>query len=123
MAIKIQVTDNSPQVLSALDRQIEQALIAIGITAESNAVKEVDRAVYDTPASPNYIRTGDLRKSITHELALEEQAVIVGCTNIVKYAGYVELGTSKMRPRPFIKPAVENYINEYKALAEQALRG
>lgn len=121
MAIEVKITDNSDEFLSALPEQIEQALIAIGITAEAKAKEEVTRVVYDTPPSPNYIRTGNLRNRITHEVLTGENAVVIG--ERLSYAPYVELGSSKMKPRPFLKPAIMNNIEEYKKLAEQALKG
>lgn len=101
--------DNRQEVLNELSRRVEQALEAIGMTAESHAkaIAPVD--------------TGRLRNSITHAVDMGEQAVYIG-TN-VEYAGYVELGTSRMKPQPYLEPAVVNYMSEYKTLAEQAFRG
>lgn len=120
MAIDVKIADNSGEFLNALSEQIEQALIAIGITAESKAKEEVKKVVYDTPER-GYIRTGNLRNRITHEVLTGENAVVIG--ERLKYAPYVELGTSKMKPRPFLKPAIVNNVDEYKKLAEQALKG
>ena len=59
------------------------------------------------PAAP----TGRLRSSITHEI--EGTTGRVG-TN-VEYARYLELGTVRMAPRPFLRPALHK--NEKKILA------
>jgi phage gpG-like protein len=134
--MKIEIEDNSQAILDALPPAKERALEAIGMQAEANAKIEVTRAVYDTPASW-YRRTGALRNSISH--ACDSDSAYVG-TNL-EYAVYVEMGTSQggrswvfkgddgefhvtkgMPPRPFIRPAVENYMDEYKALAEEMLR-
>ena len=117
--IEISLTDNSDLIKDALEDQVEQALTAVGITAENNAKREITRAVYDTPESPSYVRTGRLRNSLTHSVAMNEKAVYVG--SAVEYAAYVELGTSRMRARPYLRPAVENYTDEYKNLIKQAL--
>lgn len=109
MGIEIHITDNSDQVLRELSAKVERALTAIGMTCESHA-KDI---------CP--VDTGRLRNSITNAVEMGEQAVYIG-TN-VEYAGYVELGTSRMKPRPYLKPAVVNYMSEYKTLAEQAFRG
>lgn len=72
----------------ALKEQTEQALIAIGLSAESNAKQEITRAVYDTPESKSgYVRTGRLRNSIANAVDMEEKAAIIG-TN-VEYAAFV----------------------------------
>ena len=117
--IEISLTDNSDLIKEALEDQVEQALIAVGITAENNAKCEITRAVYDTPESPSYARTGRLRNSLTHSVEMNEKAVYIG--SAVEYAAYVELGTSRMRARPYLRPAVANYTDEYKNLIKQAL--
>ena len=120
MAIDVKITDNSGEFAKALPEQIEQALIAIGITAEAKAKEEVTKVVYDTPER-EYIRTGNLRNRITHEVLTGENAVVIG--ENLEYAPLVELGTSKMKSRPFLRPAIMNNVDEYKKLAEQALKG
>lgn len=117
--IEISLTDNSDLIKDAMEDQVEQALTAVGITAENNAKREITRAVYDTPESPSYVRTGRLRNSLTHSVEMNEKAVYIG--SAVEYAAYVELGTSRMRARPYLRPAVENYTDEYKNLVKQAL--
>lgn len=109
MAIDVKITDNSGEFLKALPEQIEQALIAIGLTAESYAKR-------DCP-----VDTGRLRNSITNAVRADEKAVYIGSN--VEYAAFVELGTSRMKARPYLKPAATEHTAEYKRLAEQALKG
>ena len=116
--IEVKLESNMDAVLEALGEQLGQAMIAIGMTAESNAKTEITKAVYDTPEK-GYIRTGRLRNSITYGVDTSEPAVYIGSN--VEYAPYVELGTSKMRARPYLKPAVENYGEQYKDLLQQAM--
>lgn len=119
--IEVTMTSNKDEILEALGEQLGQAMIAIGMAAESNAKQEITKAVYDTPESKSgYVRTGRLRNSITYGVDTSEPAVYIGSN--VEYAPYVELGTSKMRARPYLKPAVENYAGEYKDLLEQAMK-
>ena len=119
--IEVTLTSNKDEILEALGEQLGQAMIAIGMAAESNAKQEITKSVYDTPESKSgYVRTGRLRNSITYGVDTAEPAVYIGSN--VEYAPYVELGTSKMAARPFLKPAVENYAVEYKDLLEQAMK-
>lgn len=94
--------------LDALPEQIEAALIAIGMTAETYAKKECP------------VDTGRLRNSITHEVDMNEQCAIIGSN--VEYAAYVELGTSRQKAQPYLRPAAENHGFEYQTLARNALK-
>lgn len=75
MKVDVTITDNSGEFLNALPEQIEQALIAIGLTAES----------YAKDICP--VDTGRLRNSITHAVDMSESAAYIG-TN-VEYATFV----------------------------------
>ena len=97
--------DNSELIINAAHSQVQKALKTVGMKAEKNAKKICP------------VDTGNLRNSITHQN--DKDTVYIG-TN-VEYAPYVELGTSKMRARPFLKPAVENYGEQYKDLLKQAM--
>lgn len=47
-------------------------------------------------------------------------AIYIG--SAVSYASYQELGTRKMKAKPFLRPAVENHKEEYKRMAEALLK-
>lgn len=120
--INVTVNSNADLFKNALPEQIGQALEAIGLTAEKHAVEEISKVVYDVPPreGSTYVRTGRLRNSISH--ARDDTSAYVG-TN-VEYAAYVELGTSKkMKPRPYLRPAAQNYADEYKQIVKTALQG
>lgn len=55
------------------------------------------------------VDTGKLRSSIRTEAG--DMKVTIG-TN-VKYAPHVEYGTHKMRPQPFLRPAVHRGLTQY----------
>ena len=65
------------------------------------------------------VDTGRLQGSIDH-WPEGEDTMVVG-TN-VEYAGYVELGTSKMKKRPYLKPAAANHKKEYAAMMEYCIK-
>lgn len=58
------------------------------------------------PGAPPAVDTGSLRASIRHELVAdgEELAAYVGSD--LKTSVWLELGTRKIAPRPFLQPAV-----------------
>lgn len=105
--VNVTMTNNADLFRNALPEQIAQALEAIGLTAEG----------YAKLACP--VDTGRLRNSISH--ARDDEAAYIG-TN-VEYAPYVELGTSRMKPRPFLTPAAQDHAEEYRDIIKAALKG
>lgn len=140
--MEIKVASHVSEVLSELDQRKAVILEALGIEAEGNAITEVNSLVYATPESPNYVRTGFLKNSITHATKKkdgksysidekgdyhkvnvswgEDDYVVIG--SALEYAPYVELGTSKMAPRPFLRNAIANYTDDYKQIIEEGLK-
>ena len=110
MAIEVdyKVTSNLRELMADFPGGLEKGLTAIGLAAETNAKKLCP------------VDTGRLRNSITNAVKVDEKAVYIG-TN-VEYAPYVELGTSRMRARPYLRPAITDYTDEYRALMEDALK-
>lgn len=104
--VNVKITDNTEAIQELLAEAKAAGLEAIGLTAEGHA-KEI---------CP--VDTGRLRNSISH--AVEGDTAYIG-TN-VEYAEAVELGTSRRRPKPYLVPAVTNYVEEYRQLMEQALK-
>ena len=105
----IKFTDNSKEVLEAMQQSAVRALEKCGLTAEGSAKKLCP------------VDTGNLRNSITHEVDEEEPAAYIG-TN-VEYAPYQELGTIHMKAQPFLKPAVAANANTYRKIIEDELKG
>lgn len=63
------------------------------------------------------VRTGNLQQSITHYTAISDvKEAHIGTT--VQYGTYVEFGTVKSRPKPYLRPAAydsdifENYFKD-----------
>lgn len=139
MAVKF--TDNSGVVLSELERSKKKILETIGQKAEGYAKKLCPVGTSESTGIQGY-RGGTLRNSITHRV--EGEALKLGSN--VEYAPYVELGTGPhftpppewekfttergsgvgrayVKPRPYIRPAIEDHRDEYKAIAERELQG
>ena len=99
--------DNTDEVLKGLSDAVERALTRIGLAAEGYAKKECP------------VDTGNLRNSITHEVVQSEKAVYIG-TN-VEYAAYVELGTTRTKAKPYLKPAATEHSTVYKRIMEEEM--
>lgn len=135
--MSITINDNTSEFLDALEKAIDNGLEAIGMTAEGHA----KRKITDYPA----VDTGRLRNSITYAISGKkaktetykdndgntyqysgtapddtDPSVYIG-TN-VEYGAYVEIGTSRMGARPFLKPAASEHSDEYKRIMEAALK-
>lgn len=101
--------DNREAIANAIDRALVAALEEVGLVAEGYAKR----------ACP--VDTGRLRNSITHIVDEGTRHVIIG-TN-VEYAPYVELGTRRQKPQPFLKPAANDHYSTYKGIFLKHLRG
>ncbi len=131
--MNVKFTDNSEEVLAAMQQAAVRALEKCGLVAEGYAKKLCP------------VDTGNLRNSITHTVDEQEPAAIIGTNN--EYAPYVELGTGKYvsggRPtpwayqdakgnwhwtrgnkaQPFLKPAVANHADKYRKIMEDEMKG
>lgn len=104
MSVEIKIVeDNVQKVLNMTDEAAAKALEEIGLVAEGHA------KVYCP------VDTGNLRNSITH--TRDESSAYIG-TN-VEYGPYVELGTSKQKAQPYLKPAVQNHQDEYRTIIKK----
>lgn len=102
--MSVTFTSYAKDVLSAEQKARNKALEIIGGKAESYAKKLCP------------VDTGRLRNSITHQ-QYDESTEVIG-TN-VEYAPYVELGTTRMGARPYLRPAAEGHTAEYLAIMKQ----
>ena len=115
---------NKAQVLAALQQAMDRGLEICGGQAETYAKR----------LCPT--KTSRLKNSIAHE-QMDEKTEVIG-TN-VKYARYVELGhhqepgryvpaikkrlkRSWVPPKPFLRPAVENHMDEYNQIIDNELK-
>lgn len=59
------------------------------------------------PGGGPAVRTGRLRGSITWRLGRDAAGLYADVGSAVTYAPFVELGTSRMEARPFLRPALQ----------------
>ncbi len=93
--IKSYRAEREKEILDGLQKGLEK----VGRIVEKQAGLNVSKTGNEHPQ----IKTGELLGSITHEVGDGE--VLIG-TN-VKHGKYLEFGTSRMPPYPWLFPAVE----------------
>ncbi len=116
-----QYTSNLDGIKRMTDQKARIAAEIIGGKAES----------YAKMLCP--VDTGNLRNSITHTTEDDGHTVVIGST--VYYAPFVELGTGRnaegangrgtregMKPRPYLRPAIEDHREEYKHIIQSELK-
>lgn len=114
------------EVLSAAATAADRALEKMGGTCETYAKRKCP------------VDTGRLKGSITHKRSTSEKDTMLVGTN-VSYAPFVELGhdqevgryvpaigkrlvASHVDGKPFIRPAVEEHVSEYKEIVEREFK-
>lgn len=108
MSTAVTFTSHLGEFQDALPRQLEAALEEIGLVAEGYAKRLCP------------VDTGRLRNSISHTYDASERSAYIGSN--VEYAPYVEMGTTRTRAQPYLRPAVENNKDVYKSIAEKHLK-
>lgn len=100
------IEDNTSRIVAAIPEALRKGLESIGLVAEGYAKRLCP------------VDTGRLRNSITH--VVQGDAVYIG-TN-VEYGPHVEMGTSKQRAQPFLKPAASKHGMEYSNIIKDAMK-
>ena len=116
MAQNIEITVNN---INLCKHELEEA---IGNILEICGGKAEGYAIALAP-----VDTGSLKGSIRKEIEDNRSvAVKAGGGFYVKkdvvYAGYVELGTRRMKAQPYLRPAFTEHLTEYKSIMESELK-
>ena len=136
----IKFTDNTSQLHEALESWAERVLTIWGMKIHDYAQLLVPTGTADSTGIEGYVG-GALKASLTYAVDLAQKTVSIG-SNLF-YSVYVELGTGifaekgngrptpwvwkdfngkwhftrGMKPRPFLRPAVEEPIDELREIA------
>lgn len=136
----IKFTDNTPQLHEALDDWARRVLTQWGMVIQDYAQLLVPTGAEDSTHIEGYVG-GALKASLTYAVDMAKKTVTVG-SNLF-YSVYVELGTGihavggdgrktpwvwkdfngkwhftrGMEARPFLRPAVEDHIDQLRQIA------
>lgn len=90
-----------------LDRALTDRSGPIGLWLAEAVVRVESQAKVNASGRPGpIVRTGRLRGGIYPHVELEPTGLVGKVTSPVEYSGYVETGTSRSRPYPFLRPAL-----------------
>lgn len=98
---------NSAQYAELLKGPVMRDLVRRAIRVEAAAKVRATASPPSVPGGGPAVRTGRLRGSITWRPGQDAQSPYVDIGSAVYYAPFVELGTSRMAARPFLRPALE----------------
>lgn len=107
----------------ANDPIIIQAMTLIGKNIEGKAKDFLQEKIYNTPESPTYKRTGMLKARTTSDLPEQDTNgnPKVKIRSRQFYAPYIEMGTIKMKARPFMLPAAQMEAENSSKIFVEAL--
>jgi len=101
--------------------EVDKAILKSALKVEGDAKKMFKGSNEESgPGEPPRAQTGRLRASITHRLGDDGGETYAEVGTSVPYGFWLEFGTSKMSPHPFLTPAFEQNkeaIKEYIAKA------
>lgn len=102
---------------------IWNAMKRIGKEVEAKAKGLLQEKIYETPASPYYVRTGLLRSRTVSDTSpkKETKGISISIKSKVHYAKYIEFGTSKMKARAFLMPALQMSKKEITRILKDAI--
>ena len=124
-----------------VETEIGKALAKSCALVQSTAISSMRDTVIDTSktyythnkqiphhpsvaGNPPAVDTGTLRRSITYNVNEKEKYGRVGSTiKSPPYGLYLEYGTSRMKPRPWLRPALEKSLPEIKQIFTDVLKG
>ena len=89
-------------------------LSAAGPKALPPAARAVEKASRDIERDAKiacFVRTGNLRSSISTDLSVTDTSVTAEIGPTASYGGYVESGTSRAGPRPYLGPAFSRHAD------------
>lgn len=116
---EVKITWRGGQLTRHLKKMIKPRLQRVGSELRNHVVRKVSEGKTridgpSKPGEPPHIDTGGLRKSIFWELLEDGLSVRVGTT--VDYGLFLEEGTSKMAPRPYLRPSLIEMQARIKAI-------
>ena len=112
MPVRIKTNRSAGQIVLS---ELEKRMRTIGEEVEVNARGVMRRQPMPSrPGHPPRIDTGVLVKSIMSETHRSQNSIETRVGTNIDYGLYLELGTEKMAPRPWLRPAFRTLRRQYR---------
>lgn len=95
--VDVNITDFTEEITEAIQAAIQRALVRIGGEVVSYAGDLIHNV------------TGNLRRSLSYYV--DGNTVYVGTD--CEYATYVEMGTSRSKAKPYLRPAAADHVEQW----------
>jgi len=100
---------------------IKTAFPGSGLPGGRRGVSKAAReAMRSRPGEIPHVQTGTLKASIGYEMS--GAVARVGPSTVAKYGKFLELGTSRMAARPFLRPALRRNRMRLRRILERNLK-
>ena len=118
-AIKKIADHAEERMLEAVDEVRDVTLDTLSGSRSGRQYRVPGTGVYYTasaPGEPPAVQLGDLRKSVKGGIEKEGKDVIGFVGSELPKASMLEMGTSKMLPRPWLRPSFEKSVDKVKSI-------
>lgn len=109
--MSVRIANHIRRGVKEIQKEAKKEVTRKALRVEANAKKSMRGGgkphTPSKPGQPPRVDTGRLRASITHEVHEGFLTVTARVGTNVKYAIFLEFGTSKMAARPFLRPALD----------------
>lgn len=115
----VQARWHGPRFMAIAENAVEEAVARAGLRVQIEAIRLVSQAAFppaSLPGEPPRVRTGQLTRGVDQETFRGRASGGVFFTARVgtnlKKGFWLEVGTRRMAPRPWLRPALDNKRNQ-----------
>jgi hypothetical protein len=118
-------TWNGPAVVTEIKAASWERIVRVVVFFHTEVLAVLNKSnprPYVTPSLPGEPprkRTGWLQRNVRYELAKGKQVGRIGITPNAKYGLYLEIGTKRMKPRPWLLATLTRLLPQLRAMAEK----
>lgn len=119
---EVRVEDHSAEVLAALKKAAWENVLRAAVVFQTQVLQALNVSnprPYKTPSAPGEPprkRTGFLQANVQLDVDEANLTARVGILANAKYGAYLEFGTRKMKPRPFLSLVLGKFGQQLAAL-------